>query len=550
MKLFISSIIFFILASPINAKQQAAVAMPDRFSAEIAEQVLKEGGNAVDAAIATAFSLAVTLPEAGNIGGGGFMLIYKDKKAQFLDYREVAPLTAHRDMYLDKNGEVIENLSLIGVKSSGVPGTVAGMWQAHKKYANLSWKKLLAPAIELASQGFIVPKHLADEKERVSKIFAGKKGINFEKYFSQLKTGALFKQPELAETLRRIAEHGPDGFYRGKTAQLIVEQMKKSGGLISKQDLDEYRAVWREPVSSDWKHYQIISSPPPSSGGTAVVQLLKMKQLLEKQFSGVPHNSPQYIHLLAEIEKRVYADRAKYMGDPGFLEVPVSKMVDSDYLKRRADEVNPDRISISEKVKPGLKESTQTTHYSIIDQWGNAVSNTYTINLSFGSGLVVEGAGFLLNNEMDDFSAKPGVPNAFGVVGGKANEIAPRKRMLSSMSPTILLEGERVKVVVGSPGGSTIITSVFQTLVNLIDFKMSPQNSVDVSRVHHQLLPENVIYFNPELPTKTTQKLQDMGYQLEENYLGDVQLVVRQKNGLSAAADARGRGESRVINWD
>ncbi len=543
----IFSCLLLTLSSSISADQQAAVAMPDRFSAMVAEDVLKSGGNAVDAAIAVAFSLAVTLPEAGNIGGGGFMLIYKDQQIDFLDYREVAPNLAHRDMYLDKQGQVIKNLSTVGVKSSGVPGTVAGMWLAHKKYSNLSWQRLLAPAIELAESGFIVPEHLAKERERISQKFYKNSQVNFEKYFSAVIKGALFKQPELASSLKRISKDGPSGFYQGKTASLIVNQMQKSGGLISHKDLKQYRAVWRQPVISDWQKYQIISSPPPSSGGTAVVQLLKMKQALSAQFKNLKHNSSKYVHLLAEMEKRVYADRAKYMGDPDFLTVPTSEMIAPEYIARRANEVNPSHISISSEVIPGLKESTQTTHFSIIDQWGNAVSNTYTLNLSFGSGVVVEGAGFLLNNEMDDFSAKPGVPNAFGVVGGKANEIAPRKRMLSSMSPTLLLENNKVRAVVGSPGGSTIITSVFQTLVNLIDFKMSPQESVNANRVHHQLLPENLIIYNPRLSDKTERRLKDKGYTLKSGYLGDVQLVSSHNGTLAAASDNRGRGEARVI---
>jgi len=292
-----------------------------------------------------------------------------------------------------------------------------------------------------------------------------------------------------------------------------------------------------------------MSSPPPSSGGIALLQLLMMKQLLSPQFNDVVHNSPRYIHLLAEMEKRVYADRGKYLGDPDFIPVPIQQLLDPDYLASRAAQVQPLAISDTEKVMPGLKESHQTTHFSILDQWGNAVSNTYTLNLSFGSGVVVEGAGFLLNNEMDDFSAKPGVPNAFGVIGGKANEIAPRKRMLSSMTPTLLLENGQIVAVVGSPGGSTIITSVFQTLVNLVDFQMSAQQSVDATRVHHQLFPANTIFYNPTLPPETQQRLADQGYELQKDYLGDVQLVSKLKGTLYAAADSRGRGVAKVVQW-
>ena len=550
---FLIATLFFCLSAGAKAGKpqlQAAVAMPDRFSAEVAESILKQGGNAVDAAIAVGFSLAVTLPEAGNVGGGGFMLVHFNGQNQFIDYREVAPLEAHRDMYLDQSGEVIADLSLYGGLASGVPGTVAGMWEAHQKFAYLSWQQLIAPAIRLAEDGFIVPQHLAEEKEKASLKLQGKKRINFEAYFSNLKAGFLFKQPELAETLKRISKTGVDDFYRGKTAELIVAQMKKTGGLINKKDLACYQAKWRAPLSAKWAGFQLLSSPPPSSGGIALLQLLKMKEIQKQLFESVDHNSSQYIHLIAELEKRVYADRAEYLGDPDFWSVPTEKLLADDYLKARASEISIGRISETKAVKPGLAESPQTTHYSIIDQWGNAVSNTYTLNTSFGSGVVVEGAGFLMNNEMDDFSAKPGVPNAYGVVGGRANEITPGKRMLSSMSPTILLKGNKVHAVVGTPGGSTIITSVFQTLVNLIDFDFSPQDAVDATRFHHQLLPKDVIFVNPSIDQGLRQQLEDRGYTIEPVYLGDVQLVVKSAQKLQAAADSRGRGESRVFHWN
>jgi gamma-glutamyltranspeptidase/glutathione hydrolase len=350
--------------------------------------------------------------------------------------------------------------------------------------------------------------------------------------------------------LRRIAESGHDEFYRGKTAELIVEQMARSDGLITMEDLAAYEAVWREPLRSDWRDYEILSAPPPSSGGFAVVQLLKMKDYLAHYFDGVAHNSPQYVHLVAEMEKRVFADRAEYMGDPDFVDVDMDALLAEDYIARRAQEVNPDSISELDAVAPG-NESPNTTHFSIIDQWGNAVSNTYTINWAYGSGVVVAGAGFLLNNEMDDFSAKPGVPNVYGVVGNTANEIQPGKRPLSSMSPTILLRDGTVEMVLGTPGGSTIFTSVFQTIVNVIDFGMTPLAAVSATRFHHQLLPPDLITMSISrpLPQETISALGDRGYRVEPHSweFGDVQIIWRDQGELKPAADPRDRGVAKVI---
>ena len=530
--------------------RQAAIAIPDPYAADIAEAILRRGGNAVDAAIATGFAMAVTYIDAGNIGGGGFMLIHQDDETAFLDYRERAPLAAHRDMYLDENGDVIENATLIGGQAAAVPGTVAGFWAAHQRFGSLPWRDLVQPAVGLAREGFVPAPALVDFIRETYDWFGDK--TNFRDYFGDISTDAPFVQPELAVTLERIAELGPDDFYRGETARLLVDQMARSDGLITSEDLETYAAQWREPVRSDWRQFEIVSAPPPSSGGFAVVQLLKMKDYLAHEFDGVDHNTPQYIHLVAEMEKRVFADRAEYMGDPDFVEIDLGALIADDYIARRAQEVDPDVISVVEGVEPGL-ESPETTHFSIVDAEGNAVSNTYTINWDFGSGVVVEGAGFLLNNEMDDFSAKPGVPNIFGVVGNTANEIQPGKRPLSSMSPTILLENGKPRMVLGTPGGSTIFTSVFQTIVNIIDYGMTPYDAVDATRFHHQLLPADLVTMSVTrpLPAETISALSDRGYRIEPHSFefGDVQVIWRDDSGtLVPAADPRDRGVARVLD--
>jgi gamma-glutamyltranspeptidase/glutathione hydrolase len=534
--------------SAATVVRTAAVAIPDKYGAQVAEDVLHAGGNAVDAAVAVGFSMAVTFIDAGNIGGGGFMMIYIDGAPAFLDYRETAALAAHRDMYLDADGEVIENASLIGAPAAGVPGTVAGMWEAHQRYGRLPWKDLVMPAVRLAEDGFLPAEALVDDINSMRDWFGD--ATNFWAYFGGISTGEPFRQPELGKTLRRIAELGPDDFYRGETARLIVTQMERSGGLITAEDLERYRPLWRKPLRVDWRDFEILAAPPPSSGGFALVQLLKMKDYLADEFAGVPQNSPQYIHLVAEMEKRVFADRAEYLGDPDYVDNPIEALIADDYIARRALEVNPDTISQLDAVQPGL-ESPETTHYSIVDQWGNAVSNTYTLNWNYGSGVVVEGAGFLLNNEMDDFSVKPGVPNVFGVVGSTANEIQPGKRMLSSMSPTILLREGEVAMVVGTPGGSTIFTSVFQTIVNVLDYGMSPFDAVASTRFHHQLLPPDLITYSVTrpLPAATISMLGELGYRAEPHpwEFGDVQVIWRQDGDWVPASDPRDRGDSRVI---
>lgn len=526
---------------------QPAVAMPDSYSADAAMQVLKEGGNAIDAAITAQFVLAVTLPEAGNVGGGGFMTIKFEDSTDFLDYREMAPKSAHRDMYLDQAGNVKPYESLFGAKASGIPGTVAGMWAAHKKYGTLDWERLVAPAVDLAENGFVVHEKLANNIARyISRT--QEKGIksNFSDYFSEAKAGTTFKQPELAETLKAIQQQGKDGFYKGEVATHIVDFMQQNGGLITHDDLQAYKAVWRKPLQLTWQGYELITAPPPSSGGVAVAQWIGMLEAYDATHDLPAQNSTEYIHVMSEIGKRVFADRAEYMGDPDFVSVPVKALTDADYINERAADIQPASISDTPSVKPGLKESEDTTHFSIMDRWGNAVANTTTINLTFGSGVVVTGAGFLLNDEMDDFSAKPGVPNFFGAVGGEANAIEPYKRMLSSMTPTLVTKGDQVVLVTGSPGGTTIISSVAQSLLNALLYDMSAEEAVNSPRFHHQLLPKDTIRMHDGFTEATVNELKAMGYTIDNRRFGDVHLIKRTKEGVEAASEKSGRGKSIV----
>jgi len=540
-------VLVLLLVNPPAFAGVAAIAMPDRYAAAAAEKILREGGNAVDAAITAVFVLAVTYPEAGNIGGGGFMVSYMEGEPAFLDFRERAPGAAERDMYLDERGDIIPQASLVGGKASGVPGTVRGMQAAHLRYGSLPWKRLLRPAITLAQEGFTVSPMLAQlAQERMAEV--GDK-TNFARYFGQLKAGEEFRQEELAATLQRLSRD-PDDFYTGAIARQIVAQMARADGLIELEDLAAYKALWREPLQAPWRAYTVVTAPPPSSGGIALIQLLTMHDFARQDFQGVAHNSGQYVHLLAEIEKRVFADRAEYLGDPDYVDVPVSQLLDREYLARRAGEINPRGISAAATVKPGL-ESVDTTHLSVMDQFGNAVSLTYTLNWDFGSGVVVEGAGFLLNNEMDDFSAKPGVKNLFGLVGNAHNAIAPGKRMLSSMTPTILLKDQRPVLVIGSQGGSTIFTALFQVMLNLYDYNMSLENAVAATRFHHQLPDGLLIRHDPRpIVTDTRGTLEKMGYRVEANSwgdIGDVQLIRFDAEKTEAVSDGRGRGQARLI---
>ena len=521
-----------------------AVASPDRYGALAAREILKAGGNAIDAAVATGFALAVTYPEAGNLGGGGFMTLYVRGKSYFLDYRETAPARASAGMYLDAGGEPIAALSLVGNLATAVPGTVRGLAEAHRRFGRLSWRRDLAPAIRYATQGFQVTSQLIGIRDGSQGPFL--QSTNFARYFGPLRAGQRFRQPELAATLQRIAVRGEQEFYEGRTADLLVAQMNRGSplGLIDRADLARYKIAWRQPLEGAWRGYTVITSPPPSSGGIALLQMLTMKQDAAALFQAVSLNSPQYLHLIAEIEKRVFADRAQYLGDPDVLPVPVAALIDPAYLARRAAQIDPIKPSALASVEPGLAKP-QTTHFSIVDRWGNAVSNTYTLNGWFGSGVVVEGAGFLLNDEMDDFSAKPGVPNQYGVVGADANAIAPFKRPLSSMTPTILLKDGRVAMVLGTPGGSRIFTSVFQVLADVYDFGLELKPALAQMRFHHQLLPANTLFAEPfaPFPPALAQAMLERGYRLEaQDYNGDIEAIEVVGREPIAAADPRARG--------
>jgi len=535
-------------APPPSPSTAAAVAAPDRYGADTAAEILAAGGNAVDAAVAVAFTLAVTYPEAGNLGGGGFATVLIDGKGYFLDYRECAPGSATAGMYLDAAGQVIPDASTIGAGAAGVPGTVAGLWALHHRFGRLAWRADLAPALRYAHEGFRVDRRLAEERDHFAVELHGR--TNFLAYFGALARDATFRQSELEATLRRIAAAGPRGFYAGRTAELIAAEMARSHGHITRADLAAYRAVWREPLTGEWAGYRVITAPLPSSGGIALLSMLAMKADLAAAFVDVAPNSPQYVHLLAEIEKRVFADRAAYFGDPDRQPTPVAQLLDPGYLARRAGEVSTERPTPTGEVQPGLVEHHNTTHFSIIDQWGNAVSNTYTLNDWFGSGQVVSGAGFLLNNEMDDFSAKAGAPNLYGVVGGDANAIAPGKRPLSTMTPTILTEHGRVALVIGTPGGSRIATSIFQVLTNWHDFHLPLEAAVAAPRIHHQLLPPNTLFEEPyaTLAPGARAALSARGYTfVNQGWNGDIQVIVVEDSGAAAVADPRGRGVARVL---
>jgi gamma-glutamyltranspeptidase / glutathione hydrolase len=539
------------IATQAHASKLAngAVAASDQPGANAGADILAMGGNAVDAAVAIGFALAVSYPEAGNLGGGGFMTVLMRGRPYFLDYRETAPAAASAGMYVGPDGNVIENRSLIGNQAVGIPGTVHGMAAAHRRFGKLTWARVLAPAVKLARDGFVPgAQMLRIYKESEALLGAT---TNLAQHFGSLEIGTLFKQPDLAITLQRIATQGASGFYTGTTANQIVAQMDRGAhkGLITLADLASYKSAWRRPLQGRWNGMQVITAPPPSSGGIALLQLLGMKAARADLFAGVVHNSAQYVHLLAEMEKRVYADRAQYMGDPDFVPVPVNRLLNPGYIVARARQIDPAKPSVLTSVKPGL-EKPQTTHYSVIDKDGNAVSNTYTLNGWYGSGVVVEGAGFILNNEMDDFSAKPGVANQFGVVGGDANAIAPAKRPLSSMTPTILVKDNVAVMALGSPGGSRIITSVMQVLLNCYDFNMPLHVAVAKPRYHHQLLPENTIFTEPYAGADPVVRadLEARGYRFEaQDYNGDIAAIQVTGRIPFIAPDPRARGAGVIV---
>jgi len=515
-------------------------------ASQVGIEILKKGGNAIDAAVAVQFALAVVYPNAGNIGGGGFM-VYRSSKGEVntLDFREKAAASASRNMYLDSIGNPIVEKSLYGHLAAGVPGSVDGMVQAHQKYGKLTWTEVLKPAINLAEKGFKITKRQAAELNSLHQKFMkfNPDGTAFVNLESTWKENDLLVQTELANTLKLVQQKGRSGFYEGAVADAIVAEMQRGKGLITKEDLKNYHSAWRKPITGDYRGYKVITMPPTSSGGIALVQLLKSVEPFPLKRWG--HNADSTVQVIVEAERRVYADRAKHLGDPDFYKVPQSQLLDSVYNSKRMSNFNWAAATPSSQVSAGeIKgaEHEETTHFSIVDHDGNAVSITTTLNGSYGALVAVKGAGFLLNNEMDDFSVKPGAPNMYGLIGGEANSIAPNKRMLSSMTPSIVEKNGNLFMVVGTPGGSTIITSVFQTIINVIDFDMNMQQAVAAKKFHHQWLPDEVYIEKEAIDSLAIDKLILKGYKISpRGAIGRVDAILKTSSGsYQGGADPRG----------
>jgi gamma-glutamyltranspeptidase/glutathione hydrolase len=539
---------------PVWAKS-AMVSVQEAVAAEVGLQVLRDGGNAVDAGVAVALALAVTLPRAGNLGGGGFMMVHDAEtgETRAIDYREMAPASATRDMYLDADGNADSTLSRFHGLAVGVPGTVAGMQLALETYGTMTLEQAAAPAIRLAEDGILVTADLADSLkalEKRMKTWPATAAIFYKEDGSFYEPGDVLKQPDLAATLKKIAAEGPDGFYKGEVAEKIAASVQEAGGSMTVEDLANYRAVIRAPVTGTYRGHEIVSMPPPSSGGTHIIQILNVMEGYPIGFLG--HNSSDTIHVMAEAMKRAYADRSEYLGDPDFVDVPVKALTSKDYAAKIRDGISLNRATPSATIKPGKLapyESDQTTHFSIVDKDGNAVSNTYTLNFSYGSGMTAAGTGVLLNNEMDDFSAKPGVPNAYGLIGGEANAVEPGKRPLSSMSPTIVLKDGKPFLVTGSPGGSRIITTTLQVISNMIDHGMNVAEATHAARIHHQWLPDEIRVEDGGLSRDTVAALEAKGHTIAvKSVMGSTQSihVDTDKGLLLGASDPRRTGSATV----
>lgn len=534
-------------AQPVWAKQ-AMVATQEALATQIGVDILEQGGNAVDAAVAVGYALAVTLPRAGNIGGGGFMLIHLNQlnKNIAIDYRETAPQQSHRNMYLDDNKQVNPLLSTQHGLAVGIPGTVAGLELARKKYGTMSRESLIAPAINLAKNGITVTADLASSlngaKKRLSQ-WPSTQAI-FYNNNANFQAGDLIKQPELAHSLALIAQYGESGFYKGETAKKIVASIQQAHGIMTLNDLKNYQAIERQALTGNYRGFDIIAMPPPSSGGVHIIQMLNILENFPMTQYG--HNTATSIHLMAETMKYAYADRSKYLGDPDFVSVPLAALTAKEYGHSIANKINLKQAKAAKAIQPNdglvLKESPQTTHYSVVDKWGNAVANTYTLNYSYGSGLVAAGTGILLNNEMDDFSAKIGVPNSYGLIGGEANSIEANKRPLSSMSPTIVMKDNQVFLVTGSPGGSRIITTTMQIIMNVIDHKLNIAEATAASRIHHQWLPDE-LRIEKTLNQDTQSLLRTKGHKIQiKNAMGSTQSIMKINGELYGASDPRRAG--------
>jgi gamma-glutamyltranspeptidase/glutathione hydrolase len=562
MKKQISAIVLILLfAASIPLKQHAAsrepararhgmVASTSEIASRVGVEIMQRGGNAIDAAVAVGLALAVTWPSAGNIGGGGFMMIRRaNGDTEIIDYRERAPLAASRDMYLDKNGAVIKGASTVGYKATGVPGTVAGLSLALKRHGKLKWADVIEPARKLAAEGFTMTHHLTRSLQNAEKLltqFPDSKRIFLRdgKFYDE---GERLVQPELAATLARLKEKGPREFYEGKTAQMIAEDMKANGGLITAKDLKDYEPTVRKPLAGTYRGYEIVTMPPPSSGGAALLEMLNI--LEHYKLAELGAGSSDTLHLIVESQRRAFADRAEFMGDADFVKVPLEGLISKKYAADLAKTIDPEHATPSDKIragKPTVYESTETTHFTVIDEEGNVVTNTYTLNGGYGSGATARGTGILLNNEMDDFTSKPGVPNAYGLLQSENNAIAPRKRPLSAMTPTIVLKDGKVWFAIGSPGGPTIINTVLQVIVNVVDFGMNIQQAIDAPRFHHQWMPDRIQFEPLGINRDTRAALERKGHVFAERpgNMGDAEgIMIDPKTGMRlGASDPRSGG--------